>query len=80
MAKPFLKLLPKDAIYYFAKASVPRALPENELKLKGEEFGLKGNAYPTVREALEAAKANNKINDLIFVGGSTFVVADVLQA
>jgi len=74
-----LKLLPKDAIYYFAKASVPRALPENELKLKGEEFGLKGNAYPTVKEALEAAKTNSKTNHLIFVGGSTFVVADVLS-
>ena len=74
-----LKLLPKDAIYYFAKASVPRALPENELKLKGEELGLNANAYPTVKEALDAAKINCKVNDLIFVGGSTFVVADVLK-
>lgn len=74
-----LKLLPKDAIYYFTKASVPRALPENELKLKAEEFNLIGNAYPNVKEALEAAKNNCKANDLIFVGGSTFVVADVLS-
>jgi len=75
-----LKLLPKDAIYYFTKASVPRALPESELKLKGEEFGLKGNTYRTVKEALEAAKANYKTSDLIFAGGSTFVVADVLSS
>lgn len=74
-----LKLLPKEAIYYFAKASVPRALPENELKLKAEGLGLKGNAYQTVKEALNAAKEKSKANDLIFVGGSTFVVADVLS-
>lgn len=74
-----LKLLPKDAIYYFTKASVPRALPESELKLKAEEIGLKGDSYSTVKEALNAAKKNAKANDLIFVGGSTFVVADVLQ-
>ena len=74
-----LKLLPKDAIYYFTKASVPRALPENELKLKAEEFGLKGNVFPNVKEALEAAKKKANVSDLIFVGGSTFVVADVLK-
>ncbi len=73
-----LKLLPKDATYYFAKASVPRALPENELKMKAEEFGLKGNIFSNVKEALEAAKSNYKNGDLIFVGGSTFVVADAL--
>ncbi len=73
-----LKLLPKDAIYYFTKASVPRALPENELKLKAEEMGLKGNSFSTVKEAITAAKEKAKANDLIFIGGSTFVVADVL--
>lgn len=73
-----LKLLPKDAIYYFTKASIPRALPESELKLKAEELGLRGNTYPTVEEALRAAKEKSKTNDLIFVGGSTFIVADVL--
>jgi dihydrofolate synthase/folylpolyglutamate synthase len=73
-----LTLLPKDAIYYFTKASVPRALPESELKQKAEELGLKGNAFPSVKEALNAAKEKAKTNDLIFVGGSTFVVADVL--
>ena len=74
-----LKLLPKDATYYFTKASVPRALSESELKLKAEEIGLNGNSYPTVKEALSAAKEKAKANDLIFVGGSTFVVADALS-
>jgi dihydrofolate synthase/folylpolyglutamate synthase len=74
-----LKLLPKEAIYYFTKASVPRALSEMELRLKAEEIGLKGNSYSTVKEALIAAKEKAKANDLIFVGGSTFVVADALD-
>lgn len=74
-----LNLLPKDAVYYFTKASVPRALPEAELKLKAEESELKGTVFPDVKEAIEAAKKKAKVNDLIFVGGSTFVVADALQ-
>jgi dihydrofolate synthase/folylpolyglutamate synthase len=73
-----LKLLPRDAIYYFTKASVPRALPETELKQKAEEAGLKGNTFSSVKEALKSAKEKAKANDLIFVGGSTFIVADVL--
>ena len=73
-----LKLLPKDAVYYFTMASVPRALPGVELKLKAGEIGLKGNSYHTVKEALEAAKQNAKQSDLIFVGGSTFIVGDAL--
>jgi len=73
-----LKLLPKDAMYYFTKASVPRALPEAELKLKAEEVGLKGNIFSNVKEAMNEANKKAKANDLIFVGGSTFVVADAL--
>lgn len=73
-----LKLLPKDAVYYFTKASVPRALPESELKTKAEEVGLSGITFSNVKEALEVARKKAKANDLIFVGGSTFVVADVL--
>lgn len=75
-----LKLLPREAIYYFTKASVPRALPENELKQKAEEFLLKGNTFPSVKKAIEAAKEKAKANDLIFIGGSTFVVADALAS
>ncbi|MEE0989694.1 MAG: folylpolyglutamate synthase/dihydrofolate synthase family protein [Paludibacteraceae bacterium] len=73
-----LKLLPKDAIYYFCNAQIPRALPAEELKAKASEFGLKGNAYPSVAEALEAAKRDASENDFIFVGGSNFTVAEIL--
>lgn len=73
-----LKRLPKDATYYFTKASIPRALEEAELAKLANAYGLHGNTYPTVAQALEAAKKNYRPNDLIFVGGSTFVVAEVV--
>ena len=73
-----LKLLPKDAIYYFCNAQIPRALPAEELKAKASEFGLKGNAYPSVAEALAAAKRDSSENDFIFIGGSNFTVAEIL--
>lgn len=72
-----LQELPKDATYYFTKASVKRALPENELAALAEKAGLKGTTYPTVVEAVQAAK-NCPPKDLIFVGGSSFIVADLL--
>lgn len=73
-----LKLLPKHAIYYFCKASIPRALDEKELAEKAAKAGLTGKTYKTVKEAFEKAKKQAKTNDLIFIGGSTFTVADVL--
>ena len=73
-----LQELPKDATYYFTKASVKRALPENELLALAEKAGLKGTTYPTVVEAVQAAKKNCPPKDLIFVGGSSFIVADLL--
>ena len=73
-----LKLLPKDAIYYFTKASIPRALPEKELAKLAGTYKLHGNSYPTVSLALEAAKKECHPNDLIFVGGSNFIVAEVI--
>ena len=73
-----LKLLPKDAIYYFCNAQIPRALPAEELKRKASEFGLKGNAYPSVSDALDSAKRDASTNDFIFVGGSNFTVAEIL--
>ena len=73
-----LKILPKDATYYFTKASVKRALPENELQELAQKAGLKGNAYPTVVEAVQAAKKGCPPKDFIFVGGSSFIVADLL--
>lgn len=73
-----LSLLPKDAIYYFTKAAIPRALNEQQLAEKAEKCGLKGKTFQTVKDALEAAKKNANPNDLIFIGGSTFVVAEVV--
>lgn len=73
-----LKLLPKDATYYFCKASIPRALDENELCEQAKKCNLIGKTYKTVPEALAAATKKAKVSDLIFVGGSTFTVADVL--
>ena len=73
-----LALLPKEACYYFTKASIPRALDEIQLKSKGKVFNLKGDSYPTVFEAVQAARQNAMKEDLIFIGGSTFVVAEVL--
>lgn len=73
-----LKLLPKDALYYFCKASIPRALDENELSTLAKKAGLTGTAFKTVPEALAKAKKQAKVKDLIFVGGSTFTVADAL--
>ena len=74
-----LPLFPKDAIYYFTKASVPRALDENILMTKATGYGLKGNSYPDVKSAIETAKKVASETDMIFIGGSTFIVADALR-
>ncbi|MDA3816620.1 MAG: bifunctional folylpolyglutamate synthase/dihydrofolate synthase [Prolixibacteraceae bacterium] len=74
-----LPLLPDDATYYFTKADISRALDEHILREKAKKFQLKGLAYPNVKEALEAARAAASENDMIFVGGSTFIVAEVLE-
>lgn len=73
-----LKLLPKHAAYYFCKANIPRGLGQKKLLEKASGHGLKGQSYESIKSALETAKQNSKANDLIFVGGSTFVVAEVL--
>jgi len=73
-----LPLLPREAVYYFCRPDMPRALPETELQAKARAYGLCGTAHPTVLEALASAKAQCQQDDLIFVGGSTFVVAEVL--
>jgi dihydrofolate synthase / folylpolyglutamate synthase len=73
-----LKLLPKEATYYFCKANIPRSLDENELLDIASRIGLKGTAYPKVSEALKAACSNASENDVIFIGGSTFVVAEAI--
>ncbi len=76
--KIVLTLLPKNAVYYFCKANLPRALNETELQEQAQKIGLKGEAFATVPEALESAKKSAHSDDLIWVGGSTFVVADIL--
>ena len=73
-----LALLPKNAIYYFTKAQIPRALDENKLQAQAAVFGLVGATYASVNEALETAKKNASIADFIFVGGSNFVVAEII--
>lgn len=74
-----LEMFPRYATYYFTNAEIPRALPAKELKALAVARGLDGNDYPSVREAFLAAREAAKDDDMIFVGGSTFVVADFLS-
>ena len=76
--KLILPLFPADAVYYFTKASVPRALNEESLKYEAAKFGLIGQSYPDVKTALYYARKNAVLSDVIFIGGSTFVVAEVI--
>ncbi len=73
-----LALLPQNANYYFVKANLPRAMDALELQQKAKAFGLWGEVYGSVNEGLKMAKKNAGKNDFIFVGGSTFVVAEIL--
>jgi len=77
--KKILPLLPKEAVYYFTKANISRAKSEKELQKAALEFSLNGNCFFSVREAFETAKNNAKSDDVIFAGGSTFVVAEVIK-
>lgn len=72
-----LQLLPKDATYYFCQASIPRAMPANELKERAQVAGLNGVVVQDVNEAIAQARANSSKDDLIMIGGSTFVVAEI---
>jgi dihydrofolate synthase / folylpolyglutamate synthase len=73
-----LTLLPKKATYYFVKASIPRALDSAELCKKAHKLKLAGKAYESVEAGIKAAKKAAEKGDLIFIGGSTFVVGDAL--
>ncbi len=73
-----LYLLPKEAEYYFTRAAIPRALDENKLQNLAEKFQLKGNKYPSVKEAYDSALKDSAPDDLIMVLGSTFVVAEII--
>lgn len=74
-----LAMLPKSAIYYFTRASVPRSLDENILKEQAYKSGLQGEAYGSVVTAIQAAKSQASNKDFVFIGGSNFVVADALE-
>ena len=73
-----LALLPRNATYYFTRASVKRALPEQELAALARQAGLAGNCYPDVPAAVRTAQKESLPEDFIFVGGSNFIVADLL--
>ena len=73
-----LSLMPKNAIYYFTQPSIERALNVDTLAEKALEYGLHGEKYANVELALKAAKENADEIDFIFIGGSSFIVADAL--
>ncbi|WP_183557071.1 bifunctional folylpolyglutamate synthase/dihydrofolate synthase [Mucilaginibacter sp. SP1R1] len=77
-ATKVLSMLPSKATYYFCKPDIPRGLDAEALKRQAQDFNLHGLNYPSVKEALLAAQGNAGKNDLIFIGGSTFVVAEVV--
>jgi dihydrofolate synthase / folylpolyglutamate synthase len=73
-----LPIFPKNAIYYFCKPNIPRGLDAQILKEKCYEFGLVGAIYNSVSEAYQQAISISNHDDFIFIGGSTFVVAEIL--
>ncbi|MCA0133568.1 bifunctional folylpolyglutamate synthase/dihydrofolate synthase [Winogradskyella alexanderae] len=73
-----MPLLPKEAVYYLCKPNVIRGRSVNKLKDYFDRFGLDSKPFNSVSHALDGAKLNANKNDLIFVGGSTFVVAEII--
>ena len=73
-----MQMLPKQAVYYWTQASSHRAIPAERVQALGEELQLQGNAYPTVQAAYLQACADAHPDDFIFVGGSSYIVADLL--
>ena len=74
-----LTMMPQNARYYFTKAETKRAVPESKVMRLGKEHGLSGECFPTVASAYHAAKSNAGKDDVIFVGGSCYIVADFLK-
>jgi len=74
-----LSMMPKDAVYYFTQASVQRAMPADEVCKRAEAHHLYGTTYADVPSAYLAAKQNATAKDIIYIGGSTFIVADLLS-
>ncbi|MCX6305872.1 MAG: bifunctional folylpolyglutamate synthase/dihydrofolate synthase [Bacteroidetes bacterium] len=75
---PILNMLPRNARYYFCKPDIPRGMEATDLQQAALASGLKGFSYPSVKEAFDAAQLEAGKNDLVFIGGSTFVVAEVV--
>lgn len=73
-----LRMLPQNATFYFCKPDIPRGLEAASLQQQGAIYGLKGNAYTSVKTAITAAQSAAEDADLVFVGGSTFVVAEAV--
>ena len=73
-----LPLFPKKAMYYFCKPDVPRGLEASILASTAQEFNLKGTVFNSVKEAYTSAIKNASKADLIYIGGSTFTVAEVV--
>ncbi len=76
-AERVLELLPSSAVYYFCQAKIPRAMPALKLKSIANTLGLEGIVVEDVNEAIELAKLNANEQDMIFIGGSTFIVAEI---
>ncbi len=74
-----LKYLPTQALYYFCNADTPRALPAKELQQLAEPFGITGKAYSSITEAYRSALADSSSSDTIFIGGSNFIVCEVMK-
>ena len=74
-----MELLPKNAVYYFTKTASKRAVSENVLKIMAEKYNLHGESYPSVSTAWESARMSSASGDFIFIGGSSYVVADFLK-
>ena len=71
-------MMPKDATYYFTQASVKRAMCSVDLSQIANKYNLKGNVYPDVQTAYTQALTESTTSDMIYIGGSTFIVADLL--
>ncbi|MBF1636850.1 MAG: bifunctional folylpolyglutamate synthase/dihydrofolate synthase, partial [Prevotella sp.] len=75
-----MSMLPDDAIYYWTQPSTHRAFPVENVAETADDYDLHGNIFPTVLEAYQAALQDADEQDFIFVGGSSYVVADLLTS
>ena len=73
-----LPLFPKDATYYFCKPNIPRGLAEDILQKESLNFNLKGKKYSSVKKAFKSSLSHANQGDIIYIGGSTFVVAEII--